>query len=439
MSQTQPGNARFVAARLQRGWHSQADVAEAYRQHAALLGESATITVRQVRRWESARPGWPNTVARRILQRMFGGMSLEELGFVPLRPARREKSEPVPGRKEEPVRRRTFLGGVLGGATPLLDPAALEHLAAAVTSARRYADHHLVLHLRSALDEAARTDGRTGPRQALPAALGILGAIDEIARGASPAVRRDLLAVGARAAEFTAWLHRDAGAPPHIAAFFHDRAIEWATLTGDGPMHAYVLLRKAQATDRDDPARMHDLAHAAVHGPWTLPPRARAEALQQEARALALTGTAPDTVARTLDQAHGALADASPAEPATCTGPLCAGYNRDRLMAQSTICHREAGQPERAVTLLRQHLGRGDFAPRDRAFFTAHLAGALAAAGKPDEAAATGLAALQLAATPHFGQALGELRRTITVLRPYARHAPVRELRQALTALPASR
>lgn len=212
--------------------------------------------------------------------------------------------------------RRTGPGGILAGATPLLDPPALEHLAAAVASARRYADRHLVAHLRTALDEAARTDGRTGPRQALPAALGILGAIDEIAREAVPTVRRELLVVGARAAEFTAWLHRDAGDPPHIATFFHDRAIEWATFTGDGPMHAYVLLRKAQATDRDDAARMRDLAQAAVHGPWTLPPRAQAEALQQEARAMVLTGTAPDVVARTLDEAHDALGDAPPAEPA---------------------------------------------------------------------------------------------------------------------------
>ncbi|MEU1826683.1 XRE family transcriptional regulator [Streptomyces abikoensis] len=436
MSQTQPGNAKFVAARLQRGWHSQTDVAEAYQQHAALLGERATITVRQVRRWESPTPGWPNTLARRVLRNMFG-MPLEELGFVPLQPVRRDTTAAAPGREDDSMRRRTVLGGILAGATPLLDPHALEHLAAAVTSARRYADHHLVAHLRTALDEAARTDGRTGPRQALPAALGILGAIDEIARDAAPAVRRELLVVGARAAEFTAWLHRDAGDPPHIATFFHDRAIEWATLTGDGPMHAYVLLRKAQATDRDDAARMRDLAQAAVHGPWTLPPRAQAEALQQEARAMALTGTAPDVVARTLDHAHEALAAAPPAEPATCTGPLCAGYTTDRLMAQSAICHREAGQPESAVVLLRQHLSRGDFAPRDRAFFTAHLAGALAAAGEPDEAATTGLAALGLAAAPHFGQALGELRRTVAALRPYARRATVRELRQALTALPA--
>ncbi|MFI9206510.1 XRE family transcriptional regulator, partial [Streptomyces sp. NPDC053048] len=337
--------------------------------------------------------------------------------------------------EEDAVRRRTFLG-VLAGA-PLLDAAALEHLAAAVDNARRYSDTMLVTHLRTALDKAARTDSHAGPRQVLPVALGLAGAIDTLAREARPAIRQDLLALGARTAEFTAWVHRDSGAPPQTTTYWHDRAIEWATLTGDGPMHAYVLLRRAQATDRQDAVRMYDLAHVAARGPWTLPPRARAEALQQEARAMALTGAGHRDVARTLDEAHDALGDAAPAQPATCTGPLCEGYTRDRLMVQSAICHREAGQPGRAVTLLRQHLAKGAFPTRDRAFFTAHLAGALAAVGEVDEAAATGMEVLRLAAGPHFGQALSEVRRTVTALRPHARRTPVRELRQALAALPA--
>ncbi|MCX4546570.1 hypothetical protein [Streptomyces sp. NBC_01565] len=106
-----------------------------------------------------------------------------------------------------------------------------------------------------------------------------------------------------------------------------------------------------------------------------------------------------------------------------------------RLTAQSAISHREAGRPAHAVELLQQHLSRGAFAPRDRAFFTAHLSGALASAGEPDQAAATGLTALRLAASPGFGQALGELRRTAAELRPHARRPTVRALRQALGTL----
>ncbi|MFB7176864.1 XRE family transcriptional regulator [Streptomyces sp. NPDC056257] len=424
-----PGNPAFRTARLERGWHSQADVADAYAAHAAALGEPGSIDVRQVRRWESAKPGWPNTSARRVLSAMFG-MPLEQLGFRPHHAGTKPAQT-----TEDPVRRRSFLQGVLGAA-PLLTDAGRERLNASLRHARRYTDRALVGHLATALDEVARTDGATGPRQALPAATELLAVIEQLAREASEPVRQELLGLGARAAEFTAWLHRDAGVPPHVAAFFYDRAVEWATVTGDGPMHAYILLRKAQAADRDDPVRMLDLARTAAHGPWRLPPRAHAEALQQEARALALTGAAPETVARTLDEAHHALDQAGPAVPASCTGPLCAGYTEERLMAQAAISHREAGQPTRAVALLQQHLAHGSFALRDRAFFTAHLSGALAAAGDPDHAAATGLASLRLAAGPGYGQALGELRRTAAQLRPHACRPAVRELRQALTALP---
>lgn len=405
-------------------------MAAAYAAHAAALGVPGDIDVRQVRRWESAKPGWPNTGARRVLGAMFG-LPLEQLGFVPPHSAGAVPSD-LTG--EEAVCRRSFLQGVLG-ASSLLGPVGQGRLTAALDKARRYGDHALVGHLRAALDATARADGSTGPRQALPAAMEILAVVEHLARDASPSVRRELLGVGARAAEFTAWLHRDAGAPAHVTVFLHDRAVEWATVTGDGSMHAYVLLRKAQATDRHDATRMLDLAHAAAHGPWSLPPRAQAEALQQEARALALTGAPPDAVARTLDQAHQALDQAGEVEPVSCTGPLCAGYTRDRLMAQSAISHREAGQPSRAVDLLQQHLAHGAFAPRDRAFFTAHLSGALAAAGEPDQAAAIGMSALRLAAAPGFGQALGELRRTAAQLRPHARRPAVRELRQALTAV----
>lgn len=339
-----PMNPAFRSARLARGWHSQADVAAAYAAHAAALGEPGSIDVRQVRRWESAKPGWPNTHARRILAAMFQ-VPLEDLGF---RPPHQPGREPVVG-QEDAVDRRSFLNGVLGvSAGPLLGPPDQDRLAAALTHARRYTDHSLVAHLRAALDETARTDGSTGPRQALPAAMELLAVIDHLARDAAPAVRRELLVLGARAAEFTAWLHRDAGSPPHHTLYFHDRAIEWATITGDSPMHAYVLLRKAQATDRHDPVRMLDLAHTAARGPWTLPPRAQAEALQQEARALALNGASPDTVTRSLDEARHALDKAQPAEPASCTGPLCAGYTLDRLVAQTAISHREAGQASRA-------------------------------------------------------------------------------------------
>ncbi|MFF3264972.1 multiprotein-bridging factor 1 family protein [Streptomyces sp. NPDC002932] len=427
-------NWRIVAARVERGWHNQEDFAAAYDETARELREQARISVRQVRRWESGESTWPNRDARRVLEAMFG-CPLEDLGF--RRPARPTGRRPVgSGRQleEYDVRRRTFLG--LAGAAPVLDLDALEHLAAAAHGARRYGEHELLGHLRTALDDAAHTDGRVGPHEALPSVLGILAAINAAARAAAPGLRRELLALGARGAELAAWLHRDAGAPAPAVAYWHHQAKEWATLTGDGAMHAYVLLRQAQAADRNDAARMLDLARAATTGPWTLPPRPRAEAFQQQARALALTGARVEEVARTLDQAHAALGQAGPASgPATCTGPLGDGYTDQRLMVQSAICYREAGRSQRAVSLFGEHLATATFAPRDRAFFTAQYSGALVAVGEPDEAASAAMNALALAAGARFGQVLTELHRTADDLAPHARRPAVREFRQRLGEL----
>ncbi|MGW6832302.1 hypothetical protein ACWGCI_02690 [Streptomyces sp. NPDC054949] len=190
MSQS-PGNPAFRAARLERGWHSQADVATAYAVHAAALGEAGGIDVRQVRRWESARPGWPNKQARRVLSAMFA-LPLEQLGFTP--PPRSTDLDSDTARSgEDPMRRRSFLQGVLA-ATPLLAPAGgPERLSAALVNARRYADQELVAHLRSSLDEIARADSNTGPRQVLPAATELLSVIDTVARDTNSAVRGELL------------------------------------------------------------------------------------------------------------------------------------------------------------------------------------------------------------------------------------------------------
>ncbi|MEV7775396.1 XRE family transcriptional regulator [Kitasatospora sp. NPDC086791] len=390
------GNPQFVAARVRLGFHTQEEFAEAFEARARELGTPLGISVRQVRRWESVRPGWPNRAARDVLVELLG-TSLEGLGFVrPSRPS---------GRRQR--------------------PAASEDASEEPSSARLSA-------LRDALDEAARTDSLLGPRESLPRALAILADIADAAREAHAPLRRELLLLGARAAEFAAWLYRDSGAAAEHTAYWHDRAVEFATMGGDGALHAYVLLRKAQAAD-DDPARMRDLAHAAHAGPWSLPLRPRAEALQQEARALALTGVRGDPIDRLLDQAHEAIVAAPPPTgPATCTGPLGDAYTLERLMAQSALCHRESDQAARAVEEFRSCLDTATFGPRDRAFYTAALSGALADANEPDEAARAGLDALAIAAGAGFGRALAELHRTSALLAGHARRPAVRQLHQAV-------
>ena len=428
------GNWQFVAARLERGWRTQEDFVTAYEAEAHAHRSKARISVRQVRRWEAGESKWPNRDARIVLLKMFD-VPLERLGFVPSgdTAGRRRIHADLTSSQEGAVLRRTFMGGILVAAAPLLDLAALDHLTATVRNAHRYGDRELVTHLTGALDETARTDLRMGSHQALPAALGILSVISTIARDTKPAIRRELLVLGSRAAEFTAWLHHDAGAPDQTVAYWHGQAKEWATFTGDGAMHAYVLMRQAQVLGRGDPARMLDLARAATRGPSTLPPRPLAEALQQEARGMALTGAHADEISRVLDRAHAALDQADePSGPASCTGPLGDGYTRERLRVQSAIRLREAGRPAEAVAAFQTYLTAEDFAPRDHAHYSAFLAGALADVGEPDEAAAVALEALSIAADVRSGQAIGALHGIARTLFPHRERPAVRELHERL-------
>jgi hypothetical protein len=77
-----PGNTAFVAARHARGWYSQAELATAFEAKARELGVRLDVSVRQVRRWESARPPWPSPDYQTVLQALFG-QPLSALGFTP--------------------------------------------------------------------------------------------------------------------------------------------------------------------------------------------------------------------------------------------------------------------------------------------------------------------------------------------------------------------
>ncbi|MFF0019195.1 transcriptional regulator [Streptomyces sp. NPDC005496] len=79
---TPAGNQRLKAARIAAGYRNQEALAEALK-----------VGVRQVRRWESATPPWPQAEVGQALTRLLG-QDLESLGFTP--PG---GSAPVPGRR----------------------------------------------------------------------------------------------------------------------------------------------------------------------------------------------------------------------------------------------------------------------------------------------------------------------------------------------------
>lgn len=334
-----------------------------------------------------------------------------------------------------PLNRRGLIKRGLAAAIAGLDEDSALHVAKAVAEPVRYLNTEAVTAFNRQLDAAMSADGQPGEVKPLPAVLDVLRAVHRSAREVRPVVRRELLSVGARGAEFAGWLYRDAR-NLRAASYWHDRATEWAQEANDFAMQGYVLLKRAQmAYDERDAVRVFTLAEAAQTGPWHLPTKVRAEVAQLEARGMAMLGEPMDDVERTLDASRAWFERATADER-----PLGKHYSATTLMIQTASCYIEAGQPRLAANLYQQAFDVGPLSERDQGYFLARRALALALAGEPDDAAATGLEALRIAAARSSHRTIHQLRRTVRRLEPWStRPAPcalAEAVRQSTTPSP---
>lgn len=306
----------------------------------------------------------------------------------------------------------------------------LQHVAAALDDARRYLDGSVVGFFARQFERCKADDGEAGPLRVLPMMLGILGAIQQHAREVRPNIRRDLLRIGADGAEFAGWLYRDLH-DPASAAYWYDRAMEWAQEAQDDSMQAYVLIKKSQmAYDGRELARMLTLAEAASR---VCPaPRAsvRAEQLQQEALALATHGEPLTVIERKLDHARRVLDEA---EPGAAT-PTNSHFTAVTLQLRSAAVYTEAGVPDRAAGIFEGILSTGSLSRRDTGLFGARRAAALALSGHPDEAAAAALDALRIAHATSSGRTLTILADVGRTLEPWRARPGPRDFREAMLA-----
>lgn len=313
---------------------------------------------------------------------------------------------------------------------PDVDFDEVHHVAAALADARRYLDGSVVDYFRRQLGACTAEDGTLGPTKALPAVLGILGAIEQRAREVKPDARRALLSVGALGAEFGGWLYRDIHRPQR-AAFWYGRATEWAQEAGDTAAQGYILLKKSQmAYDNRDALRVLTLAQAAQYGPCQLPRQVRAEVTQQEARGLAMLGEPMSIIEQKLDDARRLLADATPDDEQH--NRLGSSFTDGTLTLRIASCYMEAGKPRQAAALYSQVLSADLLSRRDRGYFLARLASSLALAGEPDDAAGAGLEAAQLATATTSQRTKRELMRALATLKPWHNRPRPRALRQAV-------
>jgi transcriptional regulator with XRE-family HTH domain len=322
------------------------------------------------------------------------------------------------------------LSDSLAHALPTRNLDELERVAAALDDARRYLDGSVVGYFREQLGRSKADDGSHGPAKALPLVLGLLGAISEHVREVKPAVRCQLLTLGADGAEFVGWLYRDLQ-DPASATYWYDRAMEWAQEAGDTAMQGYVLLKKSQmAYDRRDAFRVLTLAQAAGQGAWQLPGKVRAEALESEAIGLAMLGEPLGVVERKMDEASALLLNVRP--NGQHDGPAGAYFTIDTLLLRQAACYTEAGKPAKAASLFNDVIARGGLSRRDAGFFRARRAAALALSGEPDEAAAVGLEAVQVAQDIHSERTMRVLADVAATLSPWRTRPGPRALIHAL-------
>ena len=317
--------------------------------------------------------------------------------------------------------RATFFKRGVGAVTlPAIGLDELKHIAIALTDARRYADDAVVGYFRHQLEECAANDRSRGPKRSIPMIIGLIAAVEQLAREAKTPIRHDLLRIGSRAAE--------------LANYWRDRAVEWAQATNDFAMQGYVLLKKSQAAwDDRDGLRMLTMAQATQEGSWRLPPHILAEAAQQEARALAMVGRPLALVEHRLDRARALLGRHDPAKPDPDAW-LSTHYDHAVFNLQLALCYDKVGQPGRALELFDAWLTPATFSARDYGYFLALKGLAYAVAEEPDEAAAAGLRALALARETNSARTHQEVLRLAGRLRLWGDRADVSELCAALLA-----
>ncbi|WP_227837356.1 helix-turn-helix domain-containing protein [Nocardia aurantia] len=300
----------------------------------------------------------------------------------------------------------------------------LARVGRALDDARRYFDGSVMEFFRTQLVRCKTDDGFLGPAEALPLTLAVIGAIRRHSRDVQPEVRRQLLALGADGAEFAGWLYRDLH-DPLTATFLYDRAMEWAQAAGSLPMQGYILLKKSQmAYETRDSGTVLTLAQAAGGGPWQLPMRVKAEAVQQEALGLAMIGEPASVVDHHLGEAEKLLAQAD-RDDDHLFGTY---FTNDTLLLRSASCYTEAGKPRRSSQLYTTVLDSGRLSKRDQGFFSARQAHALALSGEPDEAADLATKAIAVARETHSERTMNVVLEVMRALEPWRTRTRVRAL-----------
>ncbi|MFD8890942.1 tetratricopeptide repeat protein [Streptomyces sp. NPDC059566] len=410
-----------------RGQHSPAEFAALVRRAAKEIGETVSCDARYIGRVESGEIRCPNYAYERVFRHMFPGRALADLGFSPResvrgRSAQRDPS-PVPthrspsSAKESDVLRRAFMAGgsatvaaatlslTLLGDTRRLPSRAGESEAAAVEDAVRQIRLLDDRHGADALYRRAAEPLRT--------AYALLDA------GATRQSTEDRLHSGAgELAVSVGWLAHDSGRFDDARSHYAE-ALATARVARDAGLEAHAFSNMSFLAR--DCGRSREAVRAAQAGRRAArslgSPRLLSLLALREAGGWAGLGdrrACEEALTRAHTEFSRGAADADP--------EWMSFFGQAELESLEARCWSALGEHARAARHARRAADLQDphFA-RNVALYTAELAGDLARAGAPDEAAWAGGRVLDLLAEVQSTRVRSMLTETADALVPHQR------------------
>ncbi|MEU5975720.1 Twin-arginine translocation pathway signal [Streptomyces sp. NPDC047315] len=390
-------NRKLRTARIDQGWHSQEQAAEAL----STIGQNILedphfcISVRTYRRWESANPGWPRPDTATVLSAAFG-CSPADLGFTP------SAGRPCgPDAREDPLKRRNFLAAGSAGALAAINAAP----AGAVP--HRRVEPQLVGYFTQQLTGHAAADMFLDPRDLIGTVVEQHRLIASLARAADGPVRDDLIRVGAAYAVLAGWLHQDAG-DWTAARSWHTAALADAQTIDDPDLHAYTLANLSYLhTELGDGRAAVALCTRGLSLPG-IPPIARMQLMYQQAHGHSLLGER-GAVDRLLDAAE-TTARTRPEQPPAPWNRTAAIANSLFFDIQRATCYGRLGLHAQAQPLWERVTSAvPDSARRRAGIYLVRQASAHVALGDPEQALVLAAESAQIAAESGSARHLGEL------------------------------
>jgi hypothetical protein len=408
--QDRAGNIALRSARQSRGW-TQEDFAEQFWAAAQRRGLRLSLSVRQVRRWESTDPPWPQAPYRTVLEDLFG-VPTTELGFTPTPFLHTDKTDGRPeagtaepsdaglaysgsmadtlravselGRAD--VQRRSFLTNATFVAAALAAPSRdwlLASLESQQSGRRRRISPEHVAAIRDAFARFQQMDvigGGGDDVRRLVATYLAEHVMPIVSEPQHPSVQAALFEVASEQTYLAGWMAYDSGRHG-LAQRYLIQSLRLAQASGNQVLGAHVLAGMAdQATQQGHPAEGLGLARAGRHGLRGLTaPAALTDLWVLEARAHAAMGDvistvhAIDAAERTYDRIDTAEEPewARFIDEAYVTGEIANSLrdvrdagNADRFATQSVAACRRQNRNRRAslsyAVLATSHVQRGD-------------------------------------------------------------------------------